>query len=104
MCTVKKILTQRCWRQNVIIDINGVMFKNALHTYVLTLITLLLIRITSNFQEMFIKASSLLLSTFKVNGCEGQSSDFDRLSFSIYYSIFGPRSLARTVAARSYKQ
>ena len=40
----------------------NVMFKNGLHMQVLTLISLLLIKITSsNFQEMFIKASSFLL-------------------------------------------
>ena len=39
------------------------MFKNALHTQVLMLIALLLIKISSsNFQEMFIKASSFIWS------------------------------------------
>ena len=50
-------------RQNVIIDVNYVMFENALHTQVL--LSLSPIKITSsNIQEMFIKGSSYLLSKY----------------------------------------
>ena len=53
------ILTQRRWCQNVI---NDVMFKNALYTQVLMLISLLLMKLSpSNVQEMLIKASSFIL-------------------------------------------
>ena len=52
------ILTKHCWRQNVIIDVNDIMFKNALRTHDLTLIALLLKITPQNFQEMFIKDSS----------------------------------------------
>ena len=45
----------------IIIDINDIMFKNALHKQVLTLMSLLLIKISpSNFQVMLIKTSSFL--------------------------------------------
>ena len=65
------ILTQRRCCQNVIIDVNDVMFENALHTQVLTLISLLSIKISpSNFQELLIEVSSFLL--------------FKYISFDIY--------------------
>ena len=43
------------------------MFKNALHTQVLTLISLLLIKtISSIFQKMFIKDSSFMFSKYLI--------------------------------------
>ena len=51
-----------CWRQNVFIDFNDVMFKQALYTQVQTLMSLLLIKMSpSNIQKILIKASSFLL-------------------------------------------
>ena len=63
----RKISTQHCWRQNAIIDVSDVLFKNALHTQVLMPTDLLLIKIiSSDFQEMFIKASSFLVSKYVI--------------------------------------
>ena len=55
------LVTSKCNSQQFYV--NDIMFKNALYTQVLTLIALLLIKMTSsNFQEMFIKTISFLLS------------------------------------------
>ena len=62
MHIVNKYINTMSLTSKVLIHINDVMFKNALHTQVPTLISLLLIKIApSKFQELLIKASSFIL-------------------------------------------
>ena len=83
---------------NAIVYVSDVMFQNTLCTQVLKLKSLLLIKInSSNFQEMFIKASSFLLFKYL---------NFDLYTLKVPFIRSWPRMLwvlIRTASARRFK-